>query len=146
MLLKLTPRRIEAFLEFLSRTGCVTHACAAVDIARDKVYRRRKVDPEFAQRWAEARALGFAACEDELLRRVLEGVEVPVYFKGQQCATVRRFNDTLLIFALNRLRPDKYRWRTPGKVPLAASGLAAGPFAALTISFPDAPCAAAQPT
>lgn len=125
---KFTPRRMAFFLEALAHCGCVTQAAAAARVARCVPYRRRRLDLEFAQRWAEARELGIAALEDEAVRRAVEGVEVPVFKDGRQVGTTRRYNDTLLIFVLNALKPEKYRQRVsaeikgPG-VPIASLSL-----------------------
>jgi hypothetical protein len=46
--------------------------------------------------------------ETEARRRALEGVEEPVFYQGQQCGTVHKYSDTLLIFLLKGCRPEKY--------------------------------------
>lgn len=46
--------------------------------------------------------------EDELLRRAIEGVDKPIYYKGQQIDTVKEYSDTLLQMMLKAGKPDKY--------------------------------------
>jgi hypothetical protein len=53
--------------------------------------------------------LGVAALEDEARRRAYEGWEEPVWHKGVNCGTVRKFSDTLLIVLLKAHMPEKYR-------------------------------------
>ena len=55
--------------------------------------------------------LGIGALEDEATRRAVEGVEGPVFFQGRQCGVVRKYSDTLLIFRLKAMRPEKYSER-----------------------------------
>jgi hypothetical protein len=50
--------------------------------------------------------------EEEAWRRAVDGVEEPVgFYRGEPGAYVRRYSDTLLIFLLKGLRPEKYRER-----------------------------------
>ena len=49
--------------------------------------------------------------EDEAIRRAREGVDEPVFYKGEHCGNVRRYSDTLLIFMLKARKPDVYRKR-----------------------------------
>jgi hypothetical protein len=51
--------------------------------------------------------------EDEAVRRAYEGVERPVFQGGKQVGVVREYSDTLLIFLLKALRPEKYRGVVP---------------------------------
>ena len=52
--------------------------------------------------------LGTAALEDEAIRLAREGVDKPVFYKGEHCGNVRRCSDTLLIFMLKARKPDVY--------------------------------------
>ena len=47
--------------------------------------------------------------EAEARRRAIEGVEEPVFHKGQRVGTVRKYSDLLLIFLLKGVRPQKFR-------------------------------------
>jgi hypothetical protein len=50
--------------------------------------------------------------EAEADRRAAEGTLRPVFYKGEQCGEIREYSDTLLIFRLKALRPEKYRERS----------------------------------
>lgn len=106
-----TPGRKRAFLTVLSETCNASLACAAINQPRRTVYNWRNADPEFAQDWAAARAMGADAIEDELVRRAVEGIEVPVYHRGAIVGAVRRYNDRLLMVLLKALKPERYRER-----------------------------------
>ena len=47
--------------------------------------------------------------EAEARRRAIEGVEEPVFHKGEQVGTLRKYSDVLLIFLLKGARPERYR-------------------------------------
>ena len=55
-----------------------------------------------------AKGEAFKTLEAESRRRSVEGWEVPVYHRGKQIGTVRRYSDTLLIFMLKGATPGKY--------------------------------------
>lgn len=105
---KLTPEKKLAFLAALSATCSVTRACEAVGISRQTAYEWRELDIQFSRQWEEAKLIGAEALEDEMVRRAKEGYDQPVYYKGQAVGTIRKYSDTLLIFALKGAMPYKY--------------------------------------
>ena len=107
-----TPENQEAFLDALSTSGNVTASCEAARIGRQSAYDWRNDDPAFAAAWVEAQKLGTDALEDEATRRATVGTEEPVWHQGQQCGTVRKFSDTLLIFLLKARDRDRFMDRT----------------------------------
>lgn len=96
------------FLETLSRTGNVPVAIDASGVSRHRLNVLRKDDPEFAELWEDAEQAGLDLLEGEAMRRVLEGIEEHIYYHGKRIDTVRRYSDRLLIFLLQKLRPEKY--------------------------------------
>jgi hypothetical protein len=107
--MKLTPEKLTAFCAALAETCNVGKACAAVGIARQTAYEWRHEDPDFAARWDGAMRIGVSALEDEAHRRGFDGVEEPVFHKGKECGTMRKYSDTLAIFLLKAHNPEKYR-------------------------------------
>jgi hypothetical protein len=96
------PGKQRAFLSVLAETGSVAQACAAVGIARSTAYKLRLL-PEaqsFRVAWEAAMAQGVRLLADTALARALDGVEEPVFWKGEQIGTKRRYNDRLLMFLL----------------------------------------------
>lgn len=114
-----TARRRARFLEALGECAIVSRAAKAAGVSRNALYEWRRDDPDFARDWETAVELGIAALEDEALRRVLDGVDTPVFYAGKQVATVRKFSDPLLMFMLRARRPDRYRDRPNGAQPPA---------------------------
>lgn len=92
----LTPEKAwrAPFLEALRTHGVVSEAAKVANISRWTVYNERAIDPDFAQEWEAALALGVDALEDAAKKRAFEG------------------SDTLLIFLLKAHKPEKYRETT----------------------------------
>lgn len=111
------------FLEALSETGNVTESAKMANVSRRTIYNWRAADEDFAKAWNDAAELGCDALEDEATRRAKDGVDEPVFYKGEECGTVRKYSDTLLIFLLKGRRPDKFKDRISNEV----SGPGGGP-------------------
>ena len=99
----------KTFLSALETTGIVARAAKAAKVGRRTVYDHMKADPDFAKRCEEALGMAEDSLEDEVMRRALEGEQVPVYFKGKVVGQITRKSDTLLMFALNSLRRRRER-------------------------------------
>ncbi len=58
--------------------------------------------------------------EEEAVRRAVDGINEPVFYKGRQVGDIRRFSDTLLIFLMKAGDPARTAtttlWSTPGPV------------------------------
>ena len=106
---KLTPERLEKFLACLAKNGgMVSHAAKDAGISREALYKKRKEDEEFRQKWDDAHRLGIEVLEDEAKRRALHGVKEPIYYEGEVVGFVRRPSDTLMRLVLQAYNP-KYR-------------------------------------
>lgn len=121
---KMTATKKDEFLVVLrDEAGNVSAACRAVNLARQTVYDHRDTDADFASAWDAVVQEVADTMERELYRRAVEGVEKPVYQQGRLVGRIREYSDTLLIFGLKGLRPDKYKDR----VQAEHSGPAGGP-------------------
>ena len=108
------PRRKTVFLEALVDTVNVTLACRRAGIARRTAYDWREADAGFARKWDDAIDEGVDLLEAELHKRAFEGVERPVYYKGEQVGTWRFYSDALAMFLLKAHRPERYRGTATG--------------------------------
>ena len=115
--IKLTDEIKDKFLDLLKKTGNISKSVKLIGISRMTVYSCRKRDSEFAAGWDEAIDEYVDALEAEADRRAVEGTLRPVFYKGEQCGEIREYSDTLLIFRLKALRPEKYRDRSNVAVP-----------------------------
>lgn len=97
------------WLAALRSNVTVAAACRTVGIGRRTVYSAREVDEEFARAWDDIVAESTDEMEREAYRRAVEGVEEPVYQRGELVGQVRRYSDQLLMFLLKARRPEVYR-------------------------------------
>lgn len=100
---------VKAFITSLSNCGNVRQACKDVGIDPKTAYRKREKDSKFKLEWAGALDEAADVLEQEAWRRAHDGVEDPVYYKGDVCGTVRKYSDLLLMFLLKGMRPEKFR-------------------------------------
>ncbi len=99
-----TPPRARAwrarFLETYRQTGNVRLSADAAGVSRFTPYKAAKADPEFAEQWQQAGEDALDALEAVARQRAM------------------RTSDTLLIFLLKSLRPDRYRERLDVRVEM----------------------------
>ena len=108
------------FLKALQEQGAVTTACEMAGVGRTAAYALRGKDAKFAAAWDEAVNVMLDGVEDSALHRARYGWEEPVWYKGEQCGTVRKFSDTLLIFVLRQARPE--RWARAERLKIEHQG------------------------
>jgi hypothetical protein len=115
---KMTAAKKEIFLAELAKTGNISASCKAADLARMTAYDHRAADEAFRAAWDEAIDIYIDSLEREADRRAVEGCTKKKFLKngepvidpetGEQYVE-REYSDTLLIFRLKALKPDKYR-------------------------------------
>ena len=109
--MKLTFKKRTAFLSALAEYGNVTQAAKKAGVNRVYLYEVKAEDKAFKKEWEKAARYGALRLEDEARRRAIEGWEEPVWHKGMECGTVRKYSDTLLIVLLKAHHPEKYAER-----------------------------------
>ena len=106
---KFTATKKALFLKTYRLTGNVTRGAEAADIDRRTFYHWKDSDKKFTESAEDAENAYVDGLEVEADRRAHDGVEEPVFYQGVRCGTVRKYSDTLLMFRLNGLRPEKYK-------------------------------------
>lgn len=106
---KRTPKRDARFFAALADGRSIAQAARSARYGPASVYRWRKADPAFAQRWADAHMMAVDLIENEADRRARDGVEQSVYYRDRRVGMARRFSDGLLLARLKALRPEVYR-------------------------------------
>lgn len=96
------------FIDELGECANVSASAAEAGVSRKTVYQERKADAGFAHAWDEAIETALDRAEGELYRRAVEGVEEPVFYKGDIVGAIRRYSDTALIFMLKTRRRSIY--------------------------------------
>jgi hypothetical protein len=99
----------QIFLDGFEQSGRVDKACKLAGISRTTAYRHRQSDEDFALAWHDIEEAVTDAMEREAWRRSTEGVDKPIFYRGEQIATVKEFSDPLMMFMLRARNPAKYR-------------------------------------
>ena len=104
------------FVRLLAATQSVAVAARGVGMSRQSAYRlraRQQGEP-FDLAWEAAVQGGYDALHQAALDRALNGVEVPVYHRGELVGSRRAFDERLTVFLLSaqnrHCRPREY-WR-----------------------------------
>ena len=105
-----TTERQRLFLETLAATGSVSRAAKACGLSRQALYayRNRADVPAFRAAWDVAMSCAINILGDIAFDRAIEGVEEPVFWKGEQVGTRRRYSDNLLATLLRMRDPFTY--------------------------------------
>lgn len=99
-----TTERQRLFVELLAAHGSVRSACAAVGLSTTSAYKLR-MQPgarSFRAAWDAALAASMARLMDLAMERIRDGVEQPVFYRGEQVGTRPVYSDRLLMFMLAR--------------------------------------------
>lgn len=97
-----TPAKMAAFLRALAATHSVSAAAASVGMSRQSAYklRARTRGKAFFQAWDKAFHQSYANLPYAALERALNGIEVPVYYKGEKVDSYRRYDERLTVALL----------------------------------------------
>jgi len=98
-----TRERMTRFLDHLAEKGNVRAACGRVGLSRETAYRLRRRDPLFARGWAAAMVKAHDVTTEVLADRAIDGVEEPIYHRGELVGTRRRYDSRLLLAHIARL-------------------------------------------
>ncbi len=93
------------FLRQLSATHSVTEAAQSVGMSRQSAYRLRSrlKGQAFDLAWEVAFHHSYDVLAHAALERALNGVEVPVYFQGEQVGSYRKYDERLTVALLGSL-------------------------------------------
>lgn len=131
---KKRPRWTKGFLAALAQTGNIRQSCEVAGVGRTTVYTLRDEDMSFANEWEQALDESADLLEQEARRRAEQGVRRLKFHNGQLITlpavdadgaplldkdnrpimvpyVEHEYSDTLMIFLLKGIRPEKYRER-----------------------------------
>lgn len=121
-----TEEARKKFLATLMEGWSPLRAAQVAGHPRTTFYNLREDNEQFKIAWDAAIEAGSDLLEDTAKKRSIDGWLEPVFYQGEQCGTVRKFSDTLLMFQLNGRRPEKYRQNVKVDAPGLAQAFAAG--------------------
>lgn len=104
-----TVVKARAFLAAYRRTCNITASAAAAGIKPRQHYRWLENYPKYAAAFRRASVVAADYLESVAIERAAVGWEEPVFYKGDECGTVRRFDGGLMQFLLRGAKPEKYK-------------------------------------
>jgi hypothetical protein len=117
---KRSPERDERFFTAIENGHGIAAAAAAADYNRRTVYRWKKDDPDFDERWETALEMASDLLEEEAERRGRIGWTEPVFYQGEQVGTKHKYSDALLLARLKAVRPKLYNSEAFKRPPLTS--------------------------
>ncbi len=112
-----------AFIEALRATGNVTLAAKYAGRSRNQAYYVRRRSEHFAAQWDDALEEGTDLLKAEAWRRAVNGIDKPVYYKGEVVGSITKYSDRLLMFLLKAHDPkfrDGSKVEQPGATDVSA--------------------------
>jgi hypothetical protein len=135
-----TRERKARFLDCLAEKGNVRVACGRVGLSQQAAYVVRRRDAEFARGWAAALALARENSVQVLAERAIDGVEEPVWYRGEFVGTRRKYDARLLlahIARLDKLVDQEATWADAGRFDELLACIAGERVASLIASDDD---------
>lgn len=111
-----TDTELQTYLDALAEHGNVTKAARAAGMRLKTVLQYRKADEQFAEAEELAQQEAADALEWAARERAVNGVEEPVWYKGECVGTVIRYSDSLMTLLLKGAKPDKYADRSKAEI------------------------------
>ncbi len=105
-----------SFIAAIMMGHSVVDAAIQAGVAPSTPYVRKKHDKKFGEAWKEAADIGTEFLEQEAARRAYHGTIEPVFNKGVECGTVRKYSDILMMFLLKSRKPETYKDAVPSVV------------------------------
>ena len=106
---EITSPQKKAFLASYAHNGRITKSGIAAQVNWRNHYNWLRDDPIYVQAFEVAKSMAGDFLEDEALRRAVEGIQKPIFYKGEHVDNVTEYSDLLLIVALKGAKPEKYR-------------------------------------
>jgi hypothetical protein len=99
------------FLAAFAQCGSVTDAAKQAEIHFTSHYKWLKEDDNaaYTEAFNRAREIAGDFAEGEIYRRAFLGFDHPVIYEGQITTTYKDYADTLAMFWLKGLKPERYR-------------------------------------
>jgi hypothetical protein len=90
-------------------------------IGRKTHYHWLENDSAYAAAFKQVQMIAGDALESVAVERAVMGWTEPVYFRGEKCDEMRRYDNAMLMFLLRALKPDMYGARVHVPAPAVAA-------------------------
>lgn len=105
---KLTVESLNLFLKMFAKTGNMSRAARAINVAPSTIKNAMKKNPLLKQLVDDTREMLKDAAEEELYRRAVHGTEKAIVYQGEIVDYVREYDSKYLIKLVEALDPDKW--------------------------------------
>ena len=115
-----TPERQTRFIQALAATDVVTAAAKAVGMSAKSAYallKRAGEDSGFARAWDAALDRSYRDALTDSLGRLVHGEQIPVFYRGRQVGSYRRFNDRLALATMRAVAAREERRKAEPRRP-----------------------------
>jgi len=106
---RFTDVRKLIYLDNLAITGVQQTSAQRAGVSAESLRHHRKNDPQFHEAETGVLMVFAESLEVEAHRRAVEGVDRPIYQRGELVGTEKVYSDQLLAMLLKANKPDKYR-------------------------------------
>jgi hypothetical protein len=103
----LTERQ-QAFLNAYRYSGMVKEAAAEAGCSRELHYNALRTSEAYREAFAVLQQVLAFELEEEARRRAVDGVKIPVVYRGKVIGYDTRYSDNLLVFLLEANHPEKF--------------------------------------
>jgi hypothetical protein len=110
-----------AFLAAYEKACCITWAVRAAGVTRKTHYRWLEQDSDYAAAFKRTQMIVGDTLESVAIERATVGWTEPVFYRGEKCGEVRKFDDAMLMFLLRALKPEVYGHRVQIQPPSVAA-------------------------
>jgi hypothetical protein len=114
------PERQRDFLTAYADTLSVVRAAEIAKVDRTQHHRWLRKSPDYAKAFEKIKSLAGEYLETEAIARAGEGWLENVWYQGEVCGQVRRYDSGLAQFLLKSMMPARYGARTEVSGPQGA--------------------------
>lgn len=107
--LRTAGRQRASFLYHLKVCGSVEQAAARAGVNRGSLYRWRRQNTSFAERWDDMIALRAREVGDDIVLQAAQVQVDPLFYEGKQVGERRRINTRLLMHVQRRMDGERHR-------------------------------------
>lgn len=124
----LTAKLKREYLEVLSRCGVKMRSAMAIGVCPQTIMNARKSDPKFEEAVQTAMELYRERIAFALQSRAVDGWDEPVFYRGEEVGSIRKYSDKLMELEAKRQIPE-YRDHVSVDANVKGGVLVVGPSA-----------------
>ena len=109
-------KKIKRYFRLLAQTGAKCASCRGAGFGSKTLRRFRRDQEDWVSREDEAIMKYVESCEIKVDKRAFRGVPKGIYYEGVKVGSELHYSDSLAMFRLKGLAPDRYADRSKATV------------------------------